>query len=138
MSKRAKYTAVTVNVALHDDEEERDTDSDSKRRNDSSIESQEDEDEEEEEFSDLGESLADEETLNRQLDREIEEILKLNTTLNAQERRNWCSRCFCGTRNARTISVWFFTFLIFGVVETIGSIKVRMLTYVHTSSLVTR
>ena len=136
MSKRAKYTAVTVNVALNEEDDEADTDSDTKRHEDSSVGSEDDDDDED--FSDLGESLADEEKLNRQLDLEIEEILKLNTTLNAQERRNWCTRCFCGTRNARIISVWFFTFLIFGVVETIGSIKVRMLTYVHTSSLVTR
>ena len=80
-------------------------------------------------FEDDEESgLEDDERLNKQLDLEMAELEKLSAALDSSRRHSpYClARCFCGTRNSRTISVWFFTFLIFGVVEIVGSIKVRL------------
>ena len=76
------------------------------------------------EDSDSG--LDDDEELNEQLEYEVGKIIKMNDQLDTKQRQSrWCLvRCFCGTKNSRTISVWFFTFLIFGVVEIVGSIKV--------------
>ena len=73
--------------------------------------------------------LEDDDRLNRQLDFEVAEILKLNESLDTRSRQSkYClGRCFCGTKNARVMSVWFFTFLIFGVVEIVGSLKVGWL-----------
>lgn len=70
--------------------------------------------------------LIDDETLNSQLDIELEGITSLNHALGAEQgQRGHCLvRCFCGTRNSRVISVWFFTFLIFGIIEIIGALKV--------------
>jgi len=76
--------------------------------------------------SDGGSSLEDDERLNSQLELEIAEITKLNAVLNDERNQSsYCLfRCFCGTKNSRIISVWFFTFLIFGVIEIVGSLKV--------------
>eukprot|EP00750_Incisomonas_marina_P014492 INCI17673.7.p1 GENE.INCI17673.7~~INCI17673.7.p1 ORF type:complete len:329 (+),score=65.00 INCI17673.7:423-1409(+) len=81
-------------------------------------------------FEDDEESgLEDDERLNKQLDLEMAELEKLSAALDSSRRHSpYClARCFCGTRNSRTISVWFFTFLIFGVVEIVGSIKANSL-----------
>jgi hypothetical protein len=70
--------------------------------------------------------LVDDERLNERLDQEVDAMMRMNEELGMQSRgsRYCLVRCFCGTRTARVISVWFFTFLIFGFVEIVGAVKV--------------
>ncbi len=109
----------------HDDA----ADGDDGENDDDGNDDDDDEEEDEEEDGNLSEvTLEDEERLTRQLEFEVAEIARLNASLDSKSRQSpyFLLRCLCGTRSARTISVWFFTFLIFGVVEVMGAVKVRV------------